>query len=125
MFMFHYALSDIPVFYTENDHIETVDTSTFYSDVLDSDRVSLVEFYANWCYYSKQFRVHYKAIANETKLWNRYVRITAIDCGLEKVNGDLCWASNFTVYPTFKFIPGKIYGNSFEYFSTVSTGFNI
>jgi hypothetical protein len=123
------VVAEIPVFYVESDHIETVDTNSFLSNIINSDRISVVECmlfyeyffgksrilkgtscfvdYANWCGYSKKFRVHYKQLANETKLWNKYVRIAAIDCGFEELNGDLCWKNNFPSFPTFKFYPGN------------------
>ncbi len=38
-----YIAAEVPIFYTDSDHIETVDTASFYANIMNSDRVSVVE----------------------------------------------------------------------------------
>jgi thiol-disulfide isomerase/thioredoxin len=94
------------IFYTPEDHIETLEgLEQFANTILNSERLSIVKFYANWCGYSKAFRPHYKQLANETKLWhNDVLRIAAYDCSLA-TNLLICQKNRIHEYPTFKFFP--------------------
>jgi thiol-disulfide isomerase/thioredoxin len=92
------------IFYTPEDHIKTVEgTDDFTSLVLNSDHISVVKFYANWCGYSKAFRPHYKQLAKDTLLWHKNVlQVVAYDCALE-VNTEICMRKNMVYeFPTFK-----------------------
>jgi hypothetical protein len=57
---------------TPEDHIKTVEgTDAFTSFVLNSDHISVVKFYANWCGYSKTFRPRYDKRARELVIDHR------------------------------------------------------
>jgi hypothetical protein len=59
-------------------------------------------------------------LANETKLWHEFVRIAAIDCAFEELNGDLCWKNDFPSFPSFKFFPGELDFSHSSYLSLLS-----
>ena len=82
------------------DHIEVYDVEGFKKNVLNSDKATIIEFYANWCGYSKNFIPHWKNFANETKLWHKNViRVAAMDC--YDVDNEICWSNAVLMYPMF------------------------
>ncbi len=109
------ACAETIQFYDENvDKIETINSDIYESVVVNSDRICVIEFYANWCGYSKSFIPHYKQFANETRLWRKKVlRVGAMDCALA-INKDLCKNSSVKLFPSFLY---------FRTFSTDLAGF--
>jgi thiol-disulfide isomerase/thioredoxin len=93
-------------FYKFNvDNIEEYKIEEFKNNVLNSNRVTIIEFYADWCGSSKKFRPFWREFANDTKLWhNRVLRVAALDCVFEDewVN-EICDANDVNDYPQFKF----------------------
>ena len=86
------------------DHIEEYKIQEFKSNVLNSNRITLIKFYADWCGSSKKFRPHWRQFANDTKLWQkRVLRVAALDCVFEDdwVN-EICDANDVNDYPQFR-----------------------
>jgi hypothetical protein len=90
------------LFYTPDiDHIEVFEAETFRSNVLNSNKATIMEFYADWCSYSKRFIPHWKNFANETILWQKnVVRIAALNCA--ELGNEICWRNGVYEYPQFK-----------------------
>ena len=105
LFNFQYILTKPPQFYDfKQDHIEEYDTEDFKKNVLNSNKATLVEFYAHWCGSSKKFRSKMRAIANETQTWEKNVlRVVAVDC-YRNASGDheICDENGVIEYPVFK-----------------------
>ena len=99
---FIFVRAEYPQFYDfKNDSIEEYSEDQFLSNVINSNKASIIEFYANWCGYSQMFIPHWKNFANETKLWQKVVlRVGALDCFRNKTN-DICWRNNAHEFPQF------------------------
>lgn len=86
------------------DNIEDLSDDQFKENVLNSYKVTYLEFYANWCSFSRKFIPRWKQFANETKLWHKKVlRVAAIDCYYRSPN-EICAINNITEAPQMKFV---------------------
>ena len=87
------------------DDIEILNKTTFNSVIYGSDKVSFVEFYAQWCGACQRYSIHWKEIAKETKSWHsKVVRVAAINCA-DSFNDPICREHNVEYYPTLKLFP--------------------
>ena len=88
------------------DGIEEFNSTQFKQYVLNSNRATIIEFYANWCNSSRSFINHWKEFANETRLWHRNVlRVASMDCGDNK--NEICLVNDVRQYPQFRLYPAK------------------
>ncbi len=100
--------ADYVQFYNDDvDFIENINADDFAAIVVDSERITLIKMYANWCVYSKGFVPHYKQFAKDTRLWHKNVlRVTAMDCSLTR-NKKLCQQNNVKIFPSFLFYQAR------------------
>ena len=62
------------IFYSDpNDNIEELNATTFGNTVLNSNKVTIMEYYAKWCVLSQWFQVVWTDVANQTRLWHQHV----------------------------------------------------
>ena len=99
-----------PQFYKANTKlIEDYTIQEFKDNVLNSNRVTIIEYYADWCGFCKNFRQHWHHFANETQLWRkRVLRVAALDCVFEDewVN-EICDGNDVDEYPQFRLYPAR------------------
>ncbi|KAF9190339.1 protein disulfide isomerase (PDI) protein [Haplosporangium sp. Z 11] len=87
--------------YSSKDHVVEVTTQTFDAEVMNSDHLVMVEFYAPWCGHCKNLVPHYKAAA---KNLHGIVKMAAIDCDDDK-NRPTCSQYGIKGFPTIKVFP--------------------
>ncbi len=62
------------IFYSDpNDNIDELNATTFHNLVLNSNRVTIMQYYAKWCVLSQWFQVVWTDVANQTRLWHQHV----------------------------------------------------
>jgi hypothetical protein len=91
-----------PQFYEfKTDNIEDYSIDEFKENVLNSNRITFLEFYAHWCKHSIKFIERWKEFANETKFWHNVLRVAAIDCYRNTTvnNNEICNENNITAVP--------------------------
>ncbi|KAF9434308.1 protein disulfide isomerase (PDI) protein [Entomortierella beljakovae] len=84
--------------YSSKDHVIDITTQNFQSEVLDSNHLVMVEFYAPWCGHCKNLVPHYKAAA---KNLHGIAKMGAIDCDNDK-NRPICAQYDIKGFPTIK-----------------------
>ncbi|KAJ3239105.1 protein disulfide-isomerase precursor [Chytriomyces hyalinus] len=72
-------------------------TDKTFSSFVKQESLSLVEFYAPWCYHCKALAPEYELAATELKADN--IKIAKVDCTVEK---DTCSEVGVNGYPTLK-----------------------
>jgi thiol oxidase len=83
------------------DHIAVLGESNFEETVFNSDKASIVEFYAHWCGRCKRWAQHWKDLAKQTILWHKSImRVGAVDCAISD-NRKLCRYHKVEFFPTF------------------------
>ncbi|KAF9430336.1 protein disulfide isomerase (PDI) protein [Podila epigama] len=94
--------------YSSGDKVVELNTQNFQSEVMDSDHLVMVEFYAPWCGHCKNLTPHYKAAAK-----NLYgiAKLAAIDCDDDK-NKPICGQYGIKGFPTIKVFPANRSGKS-------------
>ena len=100
VFLIHLTIAEYPQFYELNiNYVEEVSEEEFFENILNSNRVTILQFYANWCINSKKFRLQWVKFAKETRLWQQHVlRVAAIDCFMYATNS-VCEQNNILEYP--------------------------
>ncbi|KAJ8686312.1 hypothetical protein QAD02_022106 [Eretmocerus hayati] len=88
--------------YGADDLVFVLNATNFKSNVFQSDRAWLVEFYNSWCGYCQRFAPIWKSLAKDVHGWGDIVSIAAIDCADED-NTPLCRDFEIMKYPTLKF----------------------
>ncbi|KAI8057265.1 thioredoxin-like domain-containing protein [Syncephalis plumigaleata] len=78
-------------------YVEILTKSNFSDAVKESDKVSLIKFYAPWCGHCKAMKPHFEAAALELK--DSKVRFAEVDCTAES---ELCQEHGVQGYPTLK-----------------------
>ncbi|KAG5513502.1 hypothetical protein PMAC_000934 [Pneumocystis sp. 'macacae'] len=92
------GLNHVRSFYDSSDKVQVVKREGLENILKTSKHISVVEFFAPWCGYCKQFAPVYKTFAEKRQ---------AVDCDNQE-NGPLCQTYNVKGFPTIKLIiPGK------------------
>ncbi|KAG0331772.1 hypothetical protein BG000_010597 [Podila horticola] len=94
--------------YSSADKVVELTTQNFQAEVMDSDHLVMVEFYAPWCGHCKNLTPHYKAAA---KNLHGIVKLGAIDCDDDK-NKPICGQYGIQGFPTIKVFPSSRTGKS-------------
>jgi protein disulfide-isomerase A6 len=84
-------------FYETDSKVVKLTVANFQSEVLDSEDLWLIEFYAPWCGHCKKLAPHYDKAA---KALDGIVKFGALDM---TVDGEAAKDYNVTGYPTIKF----------------------
>ncbi|KAF9985215.1 protein disulfide isomerase (PDI) protein [Mortierella antarctica] len=87
--------------YSAKDSVVDLTTHNFQSEVMDSDHVVMVEFYAPWCGHCKNLVPQYKAAAENLR---GIAKLGAIDCDND-MNKPLCSQYGIQGFPTIKVFP--------------------
>ncbi|KAG0242697.1 hypothetical protein B0O80DRAFT_462260 [Mortierella sp. GBAus27b] len=87
--------------YSSRDSVVELTTQNFQSEVIDSNHLVMVEFYAPWCGHCKNLTPHYKSAA---KNLHGIVKLGAIDCDDDK-NRPVCSQYDIKGFPTIKVFP--------------------
>lgn len=87
--------------YSAKDNVVDLNQSNFQSEVMDSDHVVMVEFYAPWCGHCKNLVPQYKAAAENLR---GIAKLGAIDCDND-MNKPLCSQYGIQGFPTIKVFP--------------------
>ncbi|KAF8927696.1 hypothetical protein BGZ58_010220 [Dissophora ornata] len=87
--------------YSTKDHVVDVNTKNFQAEVMDSNHLVMLEFYAPWCGHCKNLVPQYKAAA---KNLHGIVKMGAIDCDDDK-NKPICSQYDIKGFPTIKVFP--------------------
>lgn len=110
-------------FYEKSRHILELNQRTFDDYVFESNHTSIIEFYAPWCGYCKEFKQEFKKASS---MANAFAQFGAVNCDLEE-NKQLCARNNVKGFPTIKvFRPPKKFREeterTFQFFSDVYNG---
>jgi protein disulfide-isomerase A6 len=98
------AVHSATALYSPKDGVVLATDATFNALVLQSNRPSIVEFFAPWCGHCKNLAPEYKKLAGATK---GMVNVVAVDCD-DSANKPLCGRQGVKGFPTIKlFTPGQ------------------
>ncbi|KAG0352693.1 hypothetical protein BC939DRAFT_500663 [Gamsiella multidivaricata] len=89
--------------YSAKDHVVDITAQNFQAEVMDSNHLVMVEFYAPWCGHCKNLTPHYKAAA---KNLHGIVKLGAVDCDDDK-NRPVCSQYDIKGFPTIKVFPAN------------------
>ncbi|KAG9299478.1 hypothetical protein G9A89_009431 [Geosiphon pyriformis] len=103
LLIFGFFASYTTALYDENDSVMLLTEKNFKKEVLLTERVVLVEFFAPWCGHCQKLVPEYKKVAENLK---GLAKVVAIDCD-DDSNGALCAAYNVKGYPTIKLFPSQ------------------
>ncbi|KAF9898289.1 protein disulfide isomerase (PDI) protein [Lobosporangium transversale] len=84
--------------YSAKDHVVDVTAQTFQAEVMDTNQLVMVEFYAPWCGHCKNLAPQYKAAAQNL---HGIAKLAAVDCDNEK-NRPVCAQYDIKGFPTIK-----------------------
>ncbi|KAF9291793.1 protein disulfide isomerase (PDI) protein [Mortierella alpina] len=87
--------------YSSKDNVVDLNARNFHSEVMDSDHVVMVEFYAPWCGHCKNLVPQYKAAAENLR---GIAKLGAVDCDND-ANKPLCSQHGIQGFPTIKVFP--------------------
>ncbi|KAF9113599.1 protein disulfide isomerase (PDI) protein [Mortierella sp. AM989] len=89
--------------YSSKDRVVDITTQNFQDEVMNSNHLVMVEFYAPWCGHCKNLVPHYKAAAENL---HGIVKMGAIDCDNDK-NRPICSQYDIKGFPTIKVFPAN------------------
>ena len=89
-------------FYDNNSLIEEHNSTTFKKYVVNSNRITIMEYYAKWCVISQWFQVVWNDFANQTQHWKSVLRIAGMDCDNTYNELEVCKKNGVAEYPNFK-----------------------
>ena len=87
--------------YDEKDSVIELNANNFVENVYNQNRLTLVNFYLDWCPHCIAFSQIWKQFAENIRDWNSVVRIGAINCAQE-INSDLCKTFQITRFPRIR-----------------------
>ncbi|XP_058887920.1 sulfhydryl oxidase 1 [Acipenser ruthenus] len=88
--------------YSQTDQVVVLNYDSINSQLINSSNAWLVEFYASWCGYCKQFAPVWKDLASNITEWKPAINLAAIDCAYGR-NRISCAHFEVSKYPTMKF----------------------
>ena len=89
--------------YSSRDPVIILNDSNFHEIISDKEHAWVVEFYASWCGYCRNFAPTFRRFAGEMAQWRDVIQVAVIDCG-DDVNAEtICMKANLTGYPTIKY----------------------
>ncbi|RGB36375.1 hypothetical protein C1646_697398 [Rhizophagus diaphanus] len=97
------SLPCILALYDPNGPVTLVTEKSFRDEVLLTEQVVLVEFFAPWCGHCKNLAPEYKKAAENLK---GLVKVAAIDCD-DQSNRNVCSAYDVKGFPTIKLFPSQ------------------
>lgn len=89
--------------YTAEDHVTVLNETNFHETISGKEHAWLVEFYASWCGYCRNFAPVFKEFAKEVVEWKDVIKIAVIDCGDSINNDQICKHANISGFPTIKY----------------------
>eukprot|EP00092_Neocalanus_flemingeri_P008430 GFUD01009086.1.p1 GENE.GFUD01009086.1~~GFUD01009086.1.p1 ORF type:complete len:591 (-),score=71.88 GFUD01009086.1:87-1859(-) len=89
--------------YRADDKIVILNETNFNETIIGKDHAWIVEFYASWCGYCRNFAPTFKEFAGEVFGWKDVIKVASIDCGDEINNEQICKHANITGFPTIKY----------------------
>jgi len=97
------ASSRPPGLYSDRDPVIILNDSNFHETISNKEHAWVVEFYASWCGYCRNFAPTFRRFAGEMTQWRDVIQVAVIDCG-DEVNAEtICLGANLTGYPTIKY----------------------
>ena len=97
------ASSRPPGLYSDRDPVIILNDSNFHETISNKEHAWVVEFYASWCGYCRNFAPTFRRFAGEMTQWRDVIQVAVIDCG-DDVNAEtICLGANLTGYPTIKY----------------------
>ncbi|CAG8600183.1 9223_t:CDS:2 [Paraglomus occultum] len=90
-------------FYDKDGPVIVLNEKNFKDEVISTEKLVLVEFYAPWCPHCQRLTQDYKKAADNLK---GLVKVGAVDCD-EDANRGLCQAFEVKGYPTIKLFPSN------------------
>lgn len=90
------GMPDMPSFYSRAKHIAELTPKDFDDVVLNTNQTTVVEFYAPWCHYCREFKNKYK---KASKIASEFVQFASVDCN-KAFNKPLCARYKITSFPT-------------------------
>ena len=92
-----------PGLYSDRDPVIILKDSNFHETISNKEHAWVVEFYASWCGYCRNFAPTFSRFAGELTQWRDVIQVAVIDCG-DDVNAEtICMGANLTGYPTIKY----------------------
>ncbi|KAK9727378.1 hypothetical protein K7432_001910 [Basidiobolus ranarum] len=102
------ALLQVNAFYGSGDNVVTITEKNFRKEVLETEQVVLMEFFAPWCGHCQKLVPDFKKAAQNLK---GIVKVAAVDCDEEK-NKPLCSTYGIQGFPTIKVFPSQLTSDS-------------
>uniref|UniRef100_A0A914DCB5 Thioredoxin domain-containing protein n=1 Tax=Acrobeloides nanus TaxID=290746 RepID=A0A914DCB5_9BILA len=103
----YHPKANSPILYSPGvDPILQLDPNTFEDTIFDPENQNafIVEFYADWCGYCRNFMPTYKEFARQVQRWGSVVKVAAINCA-DSFNTEVCCANGIQTIPTMKYFP--------------------
>jgi len=99
--------------YTSEDKIAILNETNFHKTIHGKDHAWVVEFYASWCGYCRNFAPTFKQFSSTVYGWKDVIKVASIDCGDEINNEKICKHANITGFPTIKYyLPFTVEGDT-------------
>jgi len=91
--------------YKQSDNVVILNDTNYHSIISGKEHAWMVEYYASWCGYCRNFAPIFKEFAGEVSLWEDVIKVAVIDCG-DDINADkICKNVDLRGYPTIKYFP--------------------
>ncbi|ORX82201.1 thioredoxin-like protein [Basidiobolus meristosporus CBS 931.73] len=90
--------------YSSRDDVVAITEKNFRKEVLETEQVVLMEFFAPWCGYCQKLVPDYKKVAQNLK---GLVKVAAVDCDDEQ-NKPICATYGIQGFPTIKLFPSEL-----------------
>ena len=103
-FLVSVITDDRPVgLYSSSDNVVILNDTNFHDTISNKEHAWIVEFYASWCGYCRNFAPTFKTFAGEVVEWHDVIKVAVIDCG-DDINAEtVCKDADLQGYPTLKY----------------------